>query len=144
MASERPKEAPRVASYGRGGAGNISADDPTTRPTPSDLVTPTLKSDLYTTGRGGTGNMARNDPKHPELARAAQDVEAPAHREPGPGLQHFGRGGAANVVTSGAGSPEEKIVKTKSNEKEGEGRKSEEKGPVDKAKGLLQKLGGKK
>ena len=44
---------------------------------PPDLVTPTLKSEKYTTGRGGTGNMAVNDPKHPELARESQDVDAP-------------------------------------------------------------------
>lgn len=41
--------------------------------------------------------MARNDPNFPEVARASQDVEAPAHREP-EGPHHYGRGGAANVA----------------------------------------------
>ncbi len=41
--------------------------------------------------------MAKNDPNHPEIARAAQDVEAPAHREPD-GPHHYGRGGAANIA----------------------------------------------
>ncbi|OJD32730.1 uncharacterized protein BKCO1_3600071 [Diplodia corticola] len=79
---------------------------------PRDLVTPTIKSALYTTGRGGTGNMARNDPQHPEIARAAQDVEAPPtrpdHHHQHDGPKHFGRGGAANVTSEkGGGGPEE-------------------------------------
>lgn len=41
--------------------------------------------------------MAHNDPSHPELARAAQDVEHPPEPEAMP-RKHFGRGGAANVV----------------------------------------------
>lgn len=40
--------------------------------------------------------MAKNDPLKPQLARASQDVEPPAHREP-EGVFHVGRGGAANV-----------------------------------------------
>jgi hypothetical protein len=40
--------------------------------------------------------MARNDPKHPEIARAAQDVDMPVHREDD--APHFyGRGGAGNL-----------------------------------------------
>jgi len=66
---------------------------------PADLKTPTIKSDLYTTGRGGTGNMALNLHTQPELARAAQDVDAPQMlgREPENSV-HYGRGGAANVA----------------------------------------------
>ncbi|KAK4976578.1 hypothetical protein LTR28_007906 [Elasticomyces elasticus] len=85
----------RNMSHGRGGAGNMGAPKPTTDA--SQLVTPTIKSDKYTTGRGGSGNMASNDPNRPEVARAAQDVEAPPIREP-EGNVHYGRGGAANVA----------------------------------------------
>jgi len=78
-------------------AGNIAPRSPALLPT--DLRTPTIKSDLYTTGRGGTGNMALNLHTHPELARAAQDVDAPQMlgREPENSV-HYGRGGAANVA----------------------------------------------
>jgi hypothetical protein len=39
--------------------------------------------------------MALNDPERPEVARAAQDVEAfPTQSEP----THYGRGGAANIL----------------------------------------------
>ncbi|KAF2280832.1 uncharacterized protein EI97DRAFT_9390 [Westerdykella ornata] len=121
MATRPSNEIHRVASYGRGGAGNISTDNPSSRPSANDLITPTLKSDLYTTGRGGTGNMARNDPAHPEIARASQDVEAPPHREP-EGPHHFGRGGAANVATT---SPEPQPVPQVGGKKEEEGRGKE-------------------
>lgn len=77
--------------------------------------------------------MAKNDPNRPEIARAAQDVEAPAHREP-EGPHHYGRGGAANIVGL---SEEERRVAQEKEEKGG-------KGVVDKGKGFLQKLGGKK
>ena len=78
-------------------AGNYAPRSPAVDPT--DLKTPTIKSDLYTTGRGGTGNMALNLHSHPELARAAQDVEMPPilGREPEHGV-HYGRGGAANFA----------------------------------------------
>jgi len=89
--------AERAFSHGRGGAGNIGKERQESFNSPSDLVTPTLKSEHYTTGRGGSGNIARNDPHHPELARAAQDVEAPIKRDP-EGPHHYGRGGAANVA----------------------------------------------
>lgn len=75
---------------------NILKEDPSAYTKPEDLVTPTLKSDTYTTGRGGTGNMARNDPANPEIARLAQDVDAPAHIETQP--KHGGRGGAGNFL----------------------------------------------
>ncbi|KAF9730320.1 hypothetical protein PMIN06_011451 [Paraphaeosphaeria minitans] len=147
----------RVASYGRGGAGNIGKEDPAAHMTPEDLVTPTLKSEHYTTGRGGSGNMAKNDPSRPEVARAAQDVEAPALREP-EGPHHYGRGGAANIAKTeeekraarvATGSDKEKENKssgektTRSEDvRRDEGRV--DKGIVDKGKELLQKLGGKK
>ncbi|KAB8233443.1 hypothetical protein ETB97_000721 [Aspergillus alliaceus] len=92
----------RNVSHGRGGAGNIfsSAESHTT---PKDLVTPTIKQDVYTTGRGGSGNMVVNDPQRPEIARESQDVEAPPLRvEEAP--HHTGRGGAANAYIP---SPEE-------------------------------------
>ncbi|KAL5389666.1 hypothetical protein DPSP01_002161 [Paraphaeosphaeria sporulosa] len=153
----------RVASYGRGGAGNMGKEDPATHITPKDLVTPTLKSEHYTTGRGGSGNMAKNDPARPEVARAAQDVEAPAHREPD-GPHHYGRGGAANIAkmeeekrAARVAAGTEKDKKPSGEKKRASGemkeRKSEEvrredgraeKGIVDKGKEFLQKLGGKK
>ncbi|KAB8076932.1 hypothetical protein BDV29DRAFT_73148 [Aspergillus leporis] len=84
----------RQVSHGRGGAGNIFSSESHT--TPRDLVTPTIKQDVYTTGRGGQGNMVVNDPQHPEIARESQDVEAPPLRvEEAP--HHTGRGGAANA-----------------------------------------------
>jgi hypothetical protein len=64
----------------------------------SELATPTIKAEKYTTGRGGTGNMAKNDPNHPEIARASQDVNAPVQREPDASF-HVGRGGAANYAS---------------------------------------------
>ncbi|KAF2134039.1 hypothetical protein P153DRAFT_280186 [Dothidotthia symphoricarpi CBS 119687] len=86
----------RIASHGRGGAGNILKEDPSTYTKPEDLVTPTIKSNLYTTGRGGNGNMAHNDLTNPEMARLAQDVIAPSHTETQPQLG--GRGGAGNYI----------------------------------------------
>ncbi|KAB8212505.1 Protein of unknown function DUF3602 [Aspergillus parasiticus SU-1] len=84
----------RYVSHGRGGAGNIFSSESHT--TPKDLVTPTIKQDIYTTGRGGSGNMVVNDPQRPEIARESQDVEAPPLRvEEAP--HHTGRGGAANA-----------------------------------------------
>jgi hypothetical protein len=101
----------RNISYGRGGAGKISIGLETTprrksdqhtgnitstsrqqsATTPSDLVTPTIKQEVYTTGRGGTGNMVQNDPKRPEIARERQDVDSPPLRaEQYP--HHTGRG----------------------------------------------------
>jgi hypothetical protein len=61
-----------------------------------DLVTPNLKSAVFTSGRGGSGNMATNDPTRPEVARAAQDVEGHAPRL-SMGEFHAGRGGAGNA-----------------------------------------------
>ncbi len=121
-------------------AGNLGPDDASTHPQPDDLVTPTLKSPHYTTGRGGSGNMARNDPAHPERARASQDVDAPARREPD-GPLHYGRGGAANFATPTPAEEEARGVREKSDE---EGGGADGKGLVDRGWGLLSKLGGKK
>ncbi|KAL8643571.1 MAG: hypothetical protein Q9210_007626 [Variospora velana] len=93
-----PTTSPK-ASHGRGGVGNIG---PTVNASakPAALVTPTLKSPIYTTGRGGSGNMKCNDPKHPEVARRSQDVIVPPpakRRMSGGGGGHTGRGGLANV-----------------------------------------------
>ncbi|MCJ1234105.1 hypothetical protein MMC14_002063 [Varicellaria rhodocarpa] len=83
-----------MASFGRGGAGNISSAQDSL---PPDLVTPTIKSNMYTTGRGGQGNMAKNNPYSPKIARESQDVVAPPRRL-SQGDFHYGRGGAANVL----------------------------------------------
>ncbi|KAF2265684.1 hypothetical protein CC78DRAFT_460918 [Lojkania enalia] len=138
-------EAGRIASHGRGGAGNLGKDDPNTYTKPSDLVTPTLKSDHYSTGRGGSGNIARNDPQHPEIARASQDVEAPVHRD-AEGPHHYGRGGAANVV-----SPSEREIyqahennMRKSEElRREQGSANDTKSLVEKGKEFLSKFGKK-
>jgi hypothetical protein len=118
--------------------GNIAKDDPTNYPKPEDLVTPTLKSNTFTTGRGGTGNMARNDPKHPEIARALQDVEGSPQPE-GQGPKHYGRGGAANIIGDGQ-QEQRKSTEAKPKSEEAS---HEEKGLLAKGKGLLNKLGKK-
>jgi hypothetical protein len=70
--------------------GNIYSSE--TRTTPQDLVTPTIKQEVYTTGRGGSGNMVHNDPDRPEIARESQDVEAPPRRVQEGAPHHTGRG----------------------------------------------------
>lgn len=55
--------------------GNIAPAKEVSPPDPKDLVTPTLKAEVYTTGRGGSGNMVPNE--SPDTARAAQDVDVP-------------------------------------------------------------------
>jgi hypothetical protein len=122
--------------------GNLAKDDPTANyPKPEDLSTPTLKSNTYTTGRGGTGNMAQNDLEHPELARAAQDVEAPAHVSEPKGPTHYGRGGAANIIDKDgqrkSGDAKRKSEEVKREEGNGKG------GLLAKGKELLNKLGKK-
>ncbi|KAJ5607805.1 hypothetical protein N7537_004424 [Penicillium hordei] len=104
----------RNISYGRGGAGNITRQQPA--PSPKDLVTPTIKQEVYTTGRGGSGNMVHNDPERPEIARESQDVESPplrAQQIP----HHTGRGGAANAYIP---TPEEEEREKKIQEQEAE------------------------
>ena len=98
----------------------------------ADLVTPTLKSDLYTTGRGGQGNMAKND--YGQEARAAQDVDTPAahSRNTDGEIYHYGRGGAANITKKGESQDSAAHA---NNEGESTG---------EKAKGLLEKIGLKK
>ncbi|KAI9038330.1 DUF3602 domain-containing protein [Aspergillus affinis] len=101
----------RNISHGRGGAGNIYSAE--TRTSPKDLVTPTIKQEVFTTGRGGSGNMVVNDPQHPEIAREMQDVESPPLRvEDAP--HHTGRGGAANAFIPTA--EEEKKVREQEEE----------------------------
>jgi len=137
-------ESNRIASHGRGGAGNLGKENPTLKTQPNDLITPTLKGEHYTTGRGGSGNMARNDPNNPDLARASQDVDAPHHREP-EGPHHYGRGGAANVITPSA-QDTQKVVENnqrKSGEaKRAEGAAGDTKGLIGKGKEFLKGLGG--
>ncbi|KAI8935932.1 hypothetical protein NX059_007439 [Plenodomus lindquistii] len=135
----RPAADVRVASHGRGGAGNIAKDDPNNYPKPEDLVTPTLKSKAYTTGRGGTGNMALNDPERPDLARAAQDVDAAPQAEP-QGPKHYGRGGAANIIgQENAQAAQRNSVDEAKREENGSGKG----GLLSKGKELLNKLGKK-
>ncbi|OCK84139.1 hypothetical protein K432DRAFT_378887 [Lepidopterella palustris CBS 459.81] len=135
----------RNFSHGRGGAGNFGKERRESFTTPEDLATPTIKSDHYTTGRGGTGNIAKNDPRHPEIARASQDVDSPVFREH-EGPHHYGRGGAANVAKPS--EEEARIAKEnnarKSAELDREYGSDEVKGWADKGKELLEKLGAKK
>ncbi|KAH7072969.1 hypothetical protein BKA63DRAFT_54839 [Paraphoma chrysanthemicola] len=154
--ANRPSQDGRILSHGRGGAGqnpgkllillpgNIAKNDPTaSQPAPEDLVTPTLKGNTYTTGRGGTGNMAVNDPDRPELARAAQDVDAPKVASEPKGPTHYGRGGAANIIGDKNGARKSGENKRKSEDiKREEG--AAKGGLLAKGKELLNKLGGKK
>jgi len=126
-----------LASHGRGGAGNISKDKVPTGAT-EGLVTPTIKSDKYTTGRGGTGNMAKNDPARPEVARESQDVKAPPIREH-EGPVHVGRGGAANYAKGS-----EQVKTTKDENGLGDRLAAEKDKLKAKEKGLLEKIGLKK
>ncbi|SMR55458.1 unnamed protein product [Zymoseptoria tritici ST99CH_1A5] len=84
-------------SHGRGGAGNINSK-PAENVKATDLATPTIKSQTFTTGRGGAGNMTKK--KDDDAARAAQDVETPAHHSKEmKGTFHWGRGGQGNMTT---------------------------------------------
>jgi hypothetical protein len=78
--------------------------------------------------------MAQNDPHHPELARAAQDVEAPAHASEPKGAIHYGRGGAANIIDKDS---QRKSGDVKRDEGAGNG------GLLAKGKEFLSKLGKK-
>ncbi|EEH06425.1 predicted protein [Histoplasma capsulatum G186AR] len=77
------------------GAGAGAGAATVTSRTPADLVTPTIKSDMYTTGRGGSGNIVAND--DPAVARMAQDVEVDVIGESKGEKVFLGRGGAANI-----------------------------------------------
>jgi len=59
--AQRPSGDLRTTSHGRGGAGNINAK-PNKDVDPSDLKTPVIKSQTYTTGRGGTGTATATPP----------------------------------------------------------------------------------
>jgi len=111
IANESTSDA-RTLSHGRGGAGNMGKDR---RPSAgiSDLATPTIKSEKYTTGRGGSGNIAINDKNRPEVARKAQDVDTPPPTKP-EGHFHIGRGGAANVASL---NEEEKLKAKEANKR---------------------------
>lgn len=122
-------------------SGNIAKTDPTaSQLQPQDLVTPTLKSNTYTTGRGGTGNMAQNDPQQPEIARAAQDVDGPAHAIDPKGPIRYGRGGAANVIEKDDQRKSGDVKRKSEDDKREEGSKG---GILTKGKEFLNKLGKK-
>jgi hypothetical protein len=125
------------------GLGNISQERRSSA-TAADLQTPTIKTSTYTTGRGGTGNMAYKDPAHPELARQAQDVDAPPMREP-EGPFHFGRGGAANIATPSQEEQEKAKARNRGIEREAKRRDDSfasngEEGQREK-KGIMDMLG---
>ncbi|KAL6709768.1 hypothetical protein ACN47E_001197 [Coniothyrium glycines] len=143
MAARPNGAAERVASHGRGGAGNIVKEAEAGYTKPEDLVTPTLKFNTYTTGRGGSGNMAKNDPDRPELARAAQDVDATPREPEGP--KHYGRGGAANIITEDGQSTQRKSAeaKRKSVDKARRDSNNNGQGIFAKGKEFLNKLGKK-
>jgi len=83
--------------------------------------------------------MALNDPERPHLARAAQDVDAAPQLEP-QGPQHYGRGGAANVV----GQDEQRAAQRKSAEEANRQETGAGKGLLSKGKEFLDKQLGKK
>lgn len=81
--------------------------------------------------------MAQNDPQQPELARAAQDVDGPAHASDPKGPVRYGRGGAANIIEKD-GQRQSGDAKRKSEEaKREDGSKG---GILAKGKELLNKL----
>lgn len=84
--------------------------------------------------------MAKNDPRHPELARAAQDVESKPHPEP-QGPKHYGRGGAANII--GDAQPAQRKSAEAKRKSEDSKREDNGKGLLGKGKDLLNKLGKK-
>jgi hypothetical protein len=126
-------------SHGRGGAGNLSSKPPQ-NVTAEDLATPTIKSSTFTTGRGGAGNMQKK--KDEEAARAAQDVDTPAHHEKEmKGTYHWGRGGQGNMTTltgkeGAANGNGEKKKERKLSQGEGE-RRGSMKSALDRGKEML-------
>jgi hypothetical protein len=88
--------------------------------------------------------MAQNDPQHPELARAAQDVDAPTKASEPRGPTHYGRGGAANIIDKD-GQRKSGDTKRKSGEvkRKSEDGRREEGGLLAKGKEFLNKLGKK-
>jgi hypothetical protein len=78
----------------------------------------------------------KNDPNHPEIARAAQDVVAPSHREDH-GPHHYGRGGGGNLIPQEANQRQAQGEHAPAaHQKEGEVKAG---GLVDKAKAFLGK-----
>jgi len=136
MAALRTDSPPRGYSSGRGGAGNIGTHRPSGGAV--DLVTPTIKADMYTTGRGGSGNMAKMD--NVDVARIAQDVEPPQHREHESAF-HYGRGGAANVATPSEEDAKKAHQKNERSSEERARQHAEEKGLAEKSRELLGKIG---
>ncbi|KFZ14639.1 hypothetical protein V502_05980 [Pseudogymnoascus sp. VKM F-4520 (FW-2644)] len=128
-ATRRSSSTSRYAAHGRGGAGNISAAPPPPV-SPTDLETPTLKEEVYTTGRGGSGNMVANTGK--AGARRAQDVVALPRRE-SEGT-HVGRGGAANIVKVPTRTEEDSSVEGREG-KEGNEKREVKEGKEVKGKG---------
>ncbi|EFW99417.1 hypothetical protein CMQ_7785 [Grosmannia clavigera kw1407] len=86
-------------SHGRGGAGNINADE--TRYVDGEIVRSGAEGSHedgpYSTGRGGTGNIGDADAR-PSLERADRTVVPEAAVRPSADLSdyHTGRGGAGN------------------------------------------------
>ncbi|KFY93998.1 hypothetical protein V498_04100 [Pseudogymnoascus sp. VKM F-4517 (FW-2822)] len=132
-AARRSSSTSRYAAHGRGGAGNVSAAPPPPV-APSDLETPTLKEEVYTTGRGGSGNMVANTGK--AGARRAQDVVALPRRD-SEGTAHVGRGGAANIVKvpTRTGEEERSVEGKEGSEKGGLREEKEVKGKGKKNEG---------
>ncbi|KAI9701434.1 MAG: hypothetical protein M1820_006525 [Bogoriella megaspora] len=120
--------------------GNIGKTSVEAPQEPKDFTTPTIKQEVYTTGRGGSGNMAKNDPEHPEVARAAQDVESPPPREQHGGF-HVGRGGAANVAKAETDNSGNTTELQQGEQGLGMGVRRESKGLADRGKELLGKIG---
>ena len=85
--------------------------------------------------------MAQNDPQRPEVARAAQDVDAPTIAPEPTGPKHYGRGGAANIIDKD-GQRKSGDVKRKSEEVKREEATSKG-GILAKGKEFLNKLGKK-
>ncbi|KAM0332126.1 hypothetical protein ACHAQA_002398 [Verticillium albo-atrum] len=93
-------------SHGRGGAGNIHADE--TKYVDGSVVRAgpegSHNDGAYSVGRGGAGNIGDVGTKTPVEGRADQDVvSSEAYRQSGEaGDYHTGRGGAGNAYESSA------------------------------------------
>jgi ribosomal protein L37AE/L43A len=123
----RPPQATAMWTCADKSKGNIALDVNTAYTKPEDLITPTIKSNTYTTGRGGQGNMAKND--NPDNARLAQDVDGPVKISEPKGIVHYGRGGAANIITD--------QERQSGDAKRNESGASAEQGLLSKVKGLF-------
>lgn len=87
------------------------------------------------------GNMATNHPSNPAIARAAQDVEAPAsHEKEAKGTYHWGRGGEGNMMTVGSNAQRPGNGKERTGSKgagAGEGRRGSLQAALEKGKEML-------